>query len=163
MKALLIATCAALALTAPALAQQPPTDSSSGQRDRPSASPATPGQDQASKSASQMGSGKAFASADGDANGSISLKELKMLDSKLTAADLAKFDMDKNQRLSSAEYTQWQSSHGAKGSNGSTSKSPESNGAGSVGSSPQPGSSSSSGSDSHTTPGSTGSAPTPVP
>jgi hypothetical protein len=96
MKALLFAA-AAMALAAPALAQQPappPSDASP-----PTAStPATP-------------AAETFSKIDADKSGSVSLAEIKMVDVGVTQADFDKYDANKDKALSSTEFDKWQAAH----------------------------------------------------
>jgi hypothetical protein len=87
---------AALGLTAPAFAQvtQP--------------APAAPQVEKAAPASDQ------FVKIDADASGSLSLGEIKIVDTAVTQADFDKYDADHNKAISKAEFTKWQSAKAMK-------------------------------------------------
>ena len=96
MKTLVLAATA-MVLAAPVLAQVPP----------PAAPPATPDAKPVD----------AFAKADGDKNGSLSIAEVKLADAAVTQADFDKADADKSKSLSKVEFDKWaMAKHGDKAS-----------------------------------------------
>jgi biopolymer transport protein ExbD len=55
-----------------------------------------------------------FVKIDADASGSLSLGEIKVVDTTVTQADFDKYDADHNKAISKAEFTKWQSAKAMK-------------------------------------------------
>lgn len=105
MKKLLVLAAVAM-IAAPALAQEQQTAPAAPAPRTAPATQATPAAPAQQRPAAPAAGG--FARIDTDSSGSLSLAEIKVVDTTVTQADFDRYDADHSTTISQAEFTSWQ-------------------------------------------------------